>query len=158
VAETGGREIRIPLPEDAQKQLTMNDFFMLDLSDGSLHFGLPMSRAVLLFFLRLVLTLTAALLVLRFFQYRWRRSWAVAGIAHLISQGALSLFVANWVNYNPKMIAVHFMVMLAVLIVQIPVFWFLLDENGSETGVRYAFWSNLATSVLNSVFLIHFPL
>ena len=103
-------------------------------------------------------TLTAALLVLRFFQYRWRRSWAVAGIAHLISQGALSLFVANWVNYNPKMIAVHFMVMLAVLIVQIPVFWWLLDENGSETGVRYAFWSNLATGVLNSVFLIHFPL
>ena len=158
VAETGGRETRIPLPEEMQKKLTMNDFFMLDLSDGSLRFGLPMGRAVLLFFLRLVLTLTAALLVLRFFQYRWRRSWAVAGIAHLISQGALSLFVANWVNYNPKMIAVHFMVMLAVLIVQIPVFWWLLDENGSETGVRYAFWSNLATGVLNSVFLIHFPL
>ena len=158
VAETGGHETRIPLPEEMQKKLTMNDFFMLDLSDGSLRFGLPMGRAVFLFFLRLVLTLTAALLVLWIFQFRWKKSWAVAGIAHLVCQGALSLFVANWVNYNPKLIAVHFMVMLTVLILQIPVFWFLLDENGSETGVRYAFWSNLAASVLNSVFLIYFPL
>ena len=158
VAETGGREIRIPLPEEDQIKLTMNDFFLLDLADSSLRFGLPAGRAVLLFFLRLALTLGASLLVLFLCDYRWRRSWVVALIANLFCQGGLSLFVSNWVNYNPKMIAVHFMVLLAVLILQIPVFWWLLDENGSEKSVRYAFWSNLATGALNSAFLIYFPL
>ena len=34
----------------------------------------------------------------------------------------------------------------------------LLDENGSSDSVRYAFWSNLVTGLINSYMLIHFPL
>ncbi len=158
VAETGGRQIRIPLPEETLAKLTMNDFFMLDTSDFSLRFGLPLGRAILLFFLRLLITLSTALLMLYFFQYRWRRSWIVVLITQLVCQGALSLFVANRINFNPKFIAVHFMVMLAFLVVQLPLYWWLLDENDSGTSVSYAVWSNVATAVLNSVILTNFPL
>lgn len=158
VAMAGGRETRIPLPEETLIELTMNDFFMLDTSDFSLRYGLPTGRAVLLFFLRLAITLSASLLVLFFFRYYWKRSWMAVILTNLICQGALSLFVANWINFNPKMIAVHFMAMLGVLILQIPIFWWLLDENGAQTSVGYTVVSNLATGVLNSFIIIHFPL
>lgn len=158
VAETGGREIRIPLSEEFRIKLTMNDFFLLDTSERSLRFGLPRGRAVLLFFLRLALTLSAALLVLALFRYRWLKSWAVAFLTQLVCQAGLSLFLVNRVNFNPKLIAVHFMLLLTVLVIQIPIFWGLLQENGSEKGVRYAFWSNLATGALNSLFLMTCPL
>jgi hypothetical protein len=155
---TGGQRIQVPLPEDSLEKMTMDDFFMLDTSDYSLRFGLPLGRAVLLFFLRLAITLSAALLVLYLFQYRWRKSWLVVLITNLVCQGGLSLFVSNWINFNPKLIAVHIMVMLAVLIIQIPLFWWLLDENGSYESVSYAVWSNVATGILNSIILINFPL
>ena len=159
VAMTDGREIEIPLPEDVLPKLSMNDYFLLDTADFSLHFGLPLSRAVPLFFLRLALTLSATTLVLYLFQYRWKKSWLSALITNLICQGALSLFVANWVNYNPKMLAVHFMVMLTVLILQIPLFcWLLGEEYGKDKSVSYAVCSNLASGALNSIFLIYFPL
>ena len=158
VAMTGGMEIPIPLSEEDLMKLTMNDYFMLDASDFSLSYGLSTGRAVLLFCLRLAITLAAALAVLYLKRYRWRKSWITVIIVDLISLSALSLFVSNWINFNPKMIAVHFAVMLGVLIVQIPLFWWLLDENGSLESVSYACWSNVATTVINAYMVIHFPL
>ena len=158
VAITGGREIQIPLPEDSLEKLTMNDFYMLDAKDFTLRYGLPLWRTILLFSLRLVITLAAALLILYFFQYRWKKSWMTALVTNLLCQGALSLFVSNWINYNPKMIAVHFLLMLIILIFQIPIYWWLLDEDESKKSVIYALWSNVATAVLNLAFLIQCPL
>lgn len=158
VAETGGRETRIPLPEDALMKLTMNDFFMLDASDFSLTFGLPLWRTILLFFLRLVITLAASLLILYFFQYRWKKSWIVVIIITVICQGALSLFLSNWINYNPKMLAVVFLIMMGILLVQIPIYWWLLDEDETKKSVSFAVCANVATSLLNLMFLIQFPL
>ena len=158
VAETDGKETRIPITEETLKKLTMNDIFMLDTKDFSMRYGLPLWRTILLFCLRVVLALAVALLVLYFFQYRWKKSWITAIITHLICQSGISLFVSNWVNYNPKMIAVHFLVLLGVLILQIPVFWHFLDEDQPSRSVSYAFWANVATGVLNIFIIIVFPL
>ncbi len=158
VAMTEDGEVRIPIPEEDLIKLTMNDFFMLDCSDYSLSYGLPTGRTVMLFLLRFAITLGASLAVFSFFHYYWKRSWIAVILTNMICQGTLSLFVSNWINYNPKMIAVHFMALLAVLIVQIPIFWWTLDENGAQTSVGYTVVSNLVTGALNSFFLIHFPL
>lgn len=158
VAETGGREIQIPLPEDIRVQLTMNDFFMLDATDYSIHFGLSRGRAILLFFLRLVITLSISLAVLYFFRYRRLRSWRVVLITNLICQGGLSLMLVNQINFHPGLIAVQFLAMVGVFVIQIPLFCWLLDENGSDYSVTYSLWSNLATGVVNSFLLTSFPL
>lgn len=158
VVETGGVETRVPLPEEYQKKLTMNDFIMLDLSDMSLRFGLPMMRGVLLLLARTGITLGAAMLVLRLFRYRWLKSWLTAFLVNLVCQGALSLMLMNQINFNPNLVGVQFLAMLGVLVVQIPLFWLAMDENGGETSVRYAFWSNLATAALNHIFLLNCPL
>lgn len=158
VVETGGVETRIPLPEEDQKKLTMNDFFMLDLSDMSMRFGLPVLRGVLLLLSRVAITLGAAMLILYLFHYRWMKSWLTVIIANLICQGALSWMLMNQINFNPNLVGVQFLAMLGVLVVQIPLFWLTMDENGGETSVRYAFFSNLATAALNHIFLLNCPL
>ncbi len=158
VVETGGVETRVPLPEEDQKKLTMDDFFMLDLSDMSLQFGLPTARGVLLFLARIVITVTAAMLILLLFRYRWLKSWMTVLIVNLVCQSALSLMLMNKINFNPNLIGVQFLAMIGVLIVQIPLFWLTMNENGSEASVRYAFWSNLATAALNHIFLLNCPL
>lgn len=158
VAMTGGKEIQIPLSEETLQKMSMNDYFMLDASDFSLRFGLPLGRAVALFFLRLAVTLAAALLILYLCQYRWLRSWIVVLVINLICQGGLSLFLVNKVNFHPGTLIVQILIILAVLIIQIPLFWWLLDENGSYESISYAAWSNLATGVLNVIILINFPL
>jgi hypothetical protein len=158
VVMTGGMEFPIPLAEEDLLKLTMNDYFMLDLSDSSLHFGLSTGRAVLLFCMRLAITLGASLIVLYLMHYRWKKSWITVILINLVFQGALSFMLVNLVNFNPRMIGVQFGALLITLILQIPLFWWLLDENGSSDSVRYAFWSNLATGLINSYMLIHFPL
>lgn len=158
VVETGGVETRVPLPEEDQKKLTMNDFFMLDLSDMSMRFGLPRARGVLLLLARILITLSAAMLILYFFRYRWLKSWLTVLITDLVCQTGLSLMLMNQINFNPNLIGVQFLAMMGVLIIQIPLFWLTMDENGSEVSVRYAFWSNLATAALNHIFLINCPL
>jgi hypothetical protein len=158
VVETGGVETRVPLPEEDQKKLTMDDFFMLDLSDMSLQFGLPTARGVLLFLARIVITVTAAMLILLLFRYRWLKSWMTVLIVNLVCQSALSLMLMNKINFNPNLIGVQFLAMIGVLIVQIPLFWLTMNENGSEASVRYAFWSNLAAAALNHIFLLNCPL
>lgn len=158
VAETGDSETRIPLSAEVVDQLTMNDFFMLDLKNGAVSFGIPVGRTVLLFLLRLVLTVGAALLVLFLFHYRWLKSWLAALIANLVCQVGMSLFLMNLINYNPKLIILQFTLIVVILILQIPVYWWLLDEDTTQRSVSYAFWSNVATGALNLLFILEFPL
>ena len=158
VAETGGIETRIPLPEETLQKLTNSDFFMLDTAEYTLRFGLPIGREIPLFLLRLAITVSAAMLVFLFYDFRWLKSYLAALIVNLLCQAGISLFVANWINYNPKLLAVHFVVLVGVLTVQIPVFWALLDENESDKRIGYTVLSNVVTGVLNIVFLIYFPL
>ena len=101
---------------------------------------------------------TAAMLILLLFRYRWLKSWMTVLIVNLVCQSALSLMLMNKINFNPNLIGVQFLAMIGVLIVQIPLFWLTMNENGSEASVRYAFWSNLATAALNHIFLLNCPL
>lgn len=158
VAETGGSETRFPIHEEMLWDLKMNSFLMLDLSDSSMNLGLPLWRTVLLFFLRLAITILAALLVLFFFRYRWKKSWISVLLINLICQSMLSLFLSNLINYNPKVIIILSMMIVTVLVIQIPLFWWLLDEKHSQKSVSYTFWSNVVTGILNFLFILQFPL
>lgn len=158
VAITGGREIRIPLPEETLPQLTMNDYYMLDVSQFSLRYGRPLGRAAGLFFLRLAITLSVSMLILFLFGYRWRKSWIIVLITNLICQGGLSLLIANQINFNPYLIGVQWLAILGVLVVQIIVFCMGLAEGDSDSNVSYTVWSNAATGVLNTLMLIFLPL
>jgi hypothetical protein len=79
-------------------------------------------------------------------------------VTNLVCQAGLSFFIANWINYNPKIIIPFFMGIVVVLVLQIPIFWWLLDEDRSQRSVSFTFWSNVATGALNLLFVLHFPL
>ncbi len=158
VAVTEGREYKIPLTEENLQRLNSNDFFMLDAKAFTINYGLPLWRTVLMFLLRLVITMAVSLIILFFFEYRWKKSWIAAIITNLVVQSGLSIYLANRINFNPKIIIIDFMVLVVVTLLQIPVYWHFLDEDSTQRGVSYGFWANVATGLLNLIFVLQFPL
>ena len=153
-----GQETRIPFPEDCLNQLSVDDIFVLDLKNNTLSYGLPFWRAALLFLLRLAISMATVLLILRLFKFRRKSSWIPVIVTSLIIQGALSLWLSNLVNYNPKNVHAMILASVFILVIQMAVYCFSLREHVSDRRAGYALTSSIATGAINILYLIKFPL
>lgn len=158
VVITGEKNYKIRLSDKAVAHMSMNDIFMLDTSDYSIRYDLPLLRSVLTFSVRLIIVTVGALLVLFLFKYRYLKSWLTVLITTLVCQGAWNLFLTNRINHNIKLIYVLFVVILFILVAQLMVYLFTLNEQDRDTAARYTAWSNVVTGALNVALFHCFPL
>ena len=100
-ASFGGETLSIPLDPEILSRNTgsyYNNLCVLDLTAGTLRWGVPWWRQPLLVALRVGLTLALEGLVFLLFGYRTKRSWGVFLVVNLITQLGVNLILLGVLN------------------------------------------------------------
>ena len=143
-----GETYTFPVPYEQLKVDAFNDFLTLDMKDGTLSVGRPLSREIGLFLMHLGMYLLTEGIVFWLFGIRSKRSWLIFFIQTVISKGAFCFFVRDWLNVDPRAYIALAAASLFFIVLDIMIYIFTMEEESKNTISKVATVSNVAAGVM----------
>ena len=151
-------EKRVPIPEGLLQPRGFNEVLTLHYRTGELCYGLPAWRAPLLIGIRLAAVLLIEGLFFYLKGFRDRKSWLLFTLINVLIHGGLNIYCSGWINVNPDMYAVFFIVVFISFLVEIAGFLLLVDEYGSDRLIGFLVPANLCSYAATLLMMNVLPL
>jgi hypothetical protein len=132
--------------------------YVLNLNRQTLTKGIPVSRAINLVTLRIVLTLAIEAAVFFAFGYREKKSWIVFIVVNLVTQGILNVNLANVSNPLDSYVIFYLIFGEAlVFLVETAVFLILITESRRWITFLYVMSANLLSLIVGGLLISILP-
>lgn len=154
---SGGRERVIPLEQTLTDQMTMDDVLMLNVRKGSLSLGAPAWRTPLLALMRVLIAVGLELLIFRLRGFVLLHTHVTVAIISAVTFGLLSVFTANWLNYDSRSEGIFCIFLLVILVAQILAGIILTEEDTRDRTLSTLVMADVAASVATVLALTFLP-
>jgi len=138
--------------------LTGVNFNLTQTGVGTIKEHVPIGSMSWKFAVRVIITISVELLILWFFKYRLRRSFALVGAINFFTQSLLTMFMILGFYFWGDSFGLVFVVLLGeilVLLTEVLAYHFFLSEQTPRKARQYALVANLATFIL-AIFTLWF--
>lgn len=146
----------LPAPKDIAK--VYNNIFTLDLGEQSLKNTNTAGRAVLLVFMRLVITLAVEGAVFFIVGFREKRTWLVFLIINLITQSLLIIPMTGYIPPNVYWMFVYYGGEALIFAVEAIVYAAAAKEERAIRRVMTAVLANTASMIIGAWMLSNLPM
>lgn len=155
---SGGGEKRVPIPDGLLSDRGFNETLTLRYATGALRYGLPVWRAPLLVGMRVLAALLIEGIIFRLCGYTEKKSWLLFLLINVVIHGALNIFCSGWLNVNPAMYWIYFLLIFVSFLLEITAFLLLVDERERDITISYLVKANLASHAVNFLMISALPL
>lgn len=155
MVETADQKFEIDLSTQALN--TYNNIFTLNIKDKQLISGLYVWRNPILIFLRVFLTLLIEFSILFLFRYKQKRSWVIAILFNLGTQGFLNVVLSGSLELGYGMILYLFIETLIILFETLS-YVFLFKEASRFHAFLYGLCANTASLIIGGLLISYLPI
>ena len=110
------------------------DYIFINMKTGSISVGMPAARRWVFFFLHLLIYLVVESLILWHMGVRSRQSWRFFLIYTTITKGLVCIFIRKWLDVDQRFFLLFAVLTLFLMMMDIAVFLFQLDEDRNKIG------------------------
>ena len=128
------RSYDIPLPYEDFHTDSTPEYIIVNMKDGSLSLGIPTARRWAFFFIHLAIYLLVESFVFWRMGFKGKRTWRFFLIYTAIVKGLVCIFIRKWLNVDVRFYIAFAALTLFLMMVDVAVFLFALDEDRNKLG------------------------
>ena len=148
----------IPIPDGLLQPRGFDETITLRYDSGTLSYGLPVWRSPLLVGIRVLVALLIEGIFFFFKGFTEKKSWLVFFLINIVIHGALNVFCNGWINVNPSIYAVFYLVVFVSFLLETAGFLMLVDEYSSDRIISYLVPANLCSHAVNLLLMNYLPI
>ena len=152
-----GQTRDIPLPYEQLHTDSTPEYIFINVKSGTVSVGMPTARRWAFFFMHLAIYLLVESLLFWRIGFRDKRSWRFFLIYTAITKALVCIFIRKWLNVDQRFYLVFAVLTLFLIMLDIAIFLFQLDEDRNKIG-KFAGLANALAGFLVYLSMIKLPM
>lgn len=153
----GEKSYDIPLPYEEFHTDSTPEYIFVHMKDGSLSLGMPVVRRWAFFFMHLAIYLLVESFIFWRMGFKGKRHWCFFLIYTAVSKGLVCIFIRKWLNVDTRFYILFAALTLFLMMADVAVFLFALDEDRNKIG-KFAGLANALAGFLVYEAMLRLPM